>query len=176
MVSDPFLTPKHCWECHSPWFHACQRGGDLTRSQVFLGVGFKIPEDKHGGMVQLDLFYGDRLIGVPKTGVPLHSAESSMVLCFRFSYNARSQFLLHLPITQENVRTHDIYCLRSIWFKYVDMGHLLGHRWVFTSTGGWLLSSPKTFFHGEVPKMLPGVAFSMTVFSMIVVSMASSLK
>lgn len=35
---------------------------------------------------------------------------------------------------------------------------------------------PETFFYGEVPKMLPGVSFSVIVVSVIAASMASSMK
>lgn len=146
----PSATLKQCWECHSPWFHEPQRGSDPTGGQGFLGVGPKIPGGKYPGMVQLDQFYGDRPTGIPKTVVPLHSDKPSRVLCSRFSRKA--QVFQHLPVTQEKVKPRDIYCLCCIWLNMVDMGRSLGHARIFTSTGGWLLSSPRHSLMGKLQK------------------------
>lgn len=105
--------------------------------------------------------------GIPQTSVTVAFSKALGGLCFRFSFNATGQFLLHLPITQENVRTQDIYCLCRIGLNMIDIGHLLDtHEYLFQPEDACRV--PQTFSHGEVPKLLPGV---LTIISSTALNM-----
>lgn len=126
--------------------------GGLTGSPGLLRVGLQFPDDKHPGMARLALVYGHG-------PCHQHSADTGHTAFSKALSSSALQVLFQhhksilLCITQENVRTHDIYGLCCIWLNMIDMGICLDtHEYLFQLDGGCLLSSCKMVSHGEVPQ------------------------
>lgn len=114
-IISPSATQKHCWEVTHHDSMDAQRGRQSYWKPRAPQCGPQSSWRSTPGMVSLtSSMVISPVTGIPQTSVTVAFSKALGGLCFRFSFNATGQFLLHLPITQENVRTQDIYCLCRI--------------------------------------------------------------